>query len=181
VGMRAPVGKAEAVRRAREFYTTHVQDRSMQVDLEQIADSLGIRVFYLPLNDDDSGVLLVKDGKAVVIINGKHHQNRRRFSLAHELAHYCLHRQDSVEIFHRDQISTLGTKKIEIEANAFAAELLMPEESLKVWMASKEFDPLDDDIDDVIAQKARELGVSQQALNIRLERLGLVRSDYYYG
>lgn len=181
MGMKAPVGKAEAVRRAKEFHATHFQDPNAPADLEQVAHSLGITVLRHSLEDDDSGVLLVKDGKAVVILNSKHHENRQRFSLAHELAHFYLHRQEGLEVFHRDQISTLGTKKIEVEANAFAAELLMPEESLKAWTASKEFDPLDDNIDNIIAQKAKELGVSQQALNIRLERLGLVRSDYYYG
>ena len=181
MGMRAPVGKAEAVRRAKEFYSKHLQGRRGLMDLYGVAESLGIKVLRHSLKDDDSGVLLVKDGRAIVILNSKHHENRQRFSLAHELAHYYLHRQEGFEIFHRDQISSLGMKRIEIEANTFAAELLMPEEELKAWALSAELDPLGVDVDRAIARKAEELGVSQQALNIRLERLGLVRSDYYYG
>lgn len=57
----------------------------------------------------------------------------------------------------------------------------MPEASLKAWAESADFDPLDFNVDHAIARKAEELGVSQQALNIRLERLGFFRSDYYYG
>jgi Zn-dependent peptidase ImmA (M78 family) len=180
MGMRPPVGKAEAIRRAKEFHAEHCYDQGERIDLVQVARSLGVTVLFHPLEDDDSGVLLVKGDKAIVLINEKHHENRQRFSLAHELAHFHLHRQKGVEVFHRDQISSLGTKRIEVEANAFAAELLMPEAELKAWAASTKLDPLDFGFDQVIAQKALKLGVSQQALNIRLDRLGLVRSDYYY-
>ncbi len=177
--MRSPVGKRTAIIRAKELLDKHRLGRSGRVDVNKIAKVLGITVVAHDMDDDDSGILLVKDGRAVIIVNGRHHENRRRFSLAHELAHFLLHARGSLEIFHRDQRSSLGTSRIEVEANAFAAELLMPEEDIKAWVQSVEFDLLDENAEAIIVEKAKKLGVSPQALSIRIERLGLLRFDYF--
>lgn len=177
MGMRAPVGKAVAVQRAKELYAKFGKTEDGRINVEQIAHSLGITVLYHPM-EDDSGILLVKDRKAVVVINDRHHENRKRFSLAHEIAHYLLHYTEGVEVFHRDLKSSLGTTRIEIDANAFAGELLMPEADIRAWVESTHVDFLDDAFERDLADKARALGVSSQALGIRLERLGLLKPDY---
>src|SRR6218665_818238 len=64
----------------------------LPVDLEKIAHYLNINILYDELDDDVSGFLLVDGEKgATAVINNSHHQNRQRFTLAHEIGHFCLH------------------------------------------------------------------------------------------
>ena len=68
-------------------------------------------------------------------VNEDHHSNRQRFSIAHEIAHFVLHHGDTYidkgyRVHFRDLESGSGTKREEMEANAFAAALLMP----AVWV-----------------------------------------------
>lgn len=61
-------------------------------------------------------------------VNGAHSSNRKRFTLAHEIAHYLLHRDligDGVEDNTLYRSSTLSDQT-EIEANRLAAQILMP-------------------------------------------------------
>ena len=64
----------------------------------------------------------------------------------------------------RDRVSTTGTDMLEIEANAFAAELLMPEELLSAALDEK-FDLEDPPVLEKLANKFR---VSLTALQHRL-------------
>lgn len=124
-----------------------------------------------------SGVLVVKDGKGIIGVNANHHPNRQRFTVAHELGHFLLHRDDGrifvdrSPVFFRDAGSSEGTSRQEIEANAFAAALLMPEADLKSLLDDRPVDAFDETS---VRRLAARLGVSAQALTIRLTRLGLV-------
>lgn len=177
--MKAPIGKRSAIQRAKEIYEEYSRRLGCSVTVEKLAEALHIEVLVHALPDDDSGLLLVKDKKALVIVNKNHSEGRRRFSLAHEIAHYLLHADDSHEIFHRDRRSSLGTSRIEVEANAFAAEILMPEDEIKTWVESELLDLLDEEMEEKVAEKAKQLSVSTQALGIRLERLGLLSNDFF--
>ncbi len=77
-------------------------------------------------------------------------------------------------MFFRDEKSAQGTKFQEIEANTFAAELLMPEKVLRKRLSQEPLDALDDFEKSALGELANELQVSCQALTIRLTRLGLI-------
>jgi Zn-dependent peptidase ImmA (M78 family) len=77
--------------------------------------------------------MLFRDDELTVIgVNSLHPKMRRRFTIAHELGHCLLHKgmetylDRSVRLNFRDERSALAVDRNEIEANAFAAELLMP-------------------------------------------------------
>ena len=97
--------------------------------------------------------------------------------MAHELGHFLLHKDksnvflDEAPIFFRDERSSDGSEREEIEANAFAAALLMPEEILREIIRNK---PLDAQDDVAVRRLATQFGVSIQALTIRLTRLGFL-------
>jgi len=67
----------------------------------------------------------VEVGAEIIGINSNHHPNRQRYTLAHELAHICLHRahlqagvhvdQGSVNSLRRDLVSQDGTDPLERE------------------------------------------------------------------
>lgn len=161
------------------------------VDVYAIAQALNATVREVPHEDDElSGFLLkVPASKTVLIgINKGHSPTRRRFTLAHELGHLILHSFDKVHVDKtgygsgygrlklRDGLSGAGVDPEEIEANFFAAELLMPH-----WMLERDlsaFPSLDFTneraFSTVLQDLAKRYKVSPQALNIRLVQLGFL-------
>ncbi len=150
------------------------------VDVEALAKTHGIPVEQQAYDDEVSGMLVVKDGKAIISINKKHSDNRKRFSIAHELGHYFLHKNlanvfvDKSIVFLRDKKASDGTQLQEIEANVFAAELLMPESDLRAKVKKNPLDLENPKDFKKLESIAKKFKVSSQALTIRLTRLGLV-------
>ncbi len=149
----------------------------LPVDIRAIAESYNIVIRTRQLDEAVSGLLVVKNGHATIGVNENHHPNRQRFTIAHEIGHFLLHRSssqvfiDATPIFFRDETSSDGSQRQEIEANAFAAELLMPEHLLRQHLVNHPLDALDED---AVRPLAAKFGVSIQALTIRLTRLGLI-------
>ena len=146
------------------------------VDVESLAKALGILVGYERLDNDVSGLLLVEDGVAKVAVNESHHRNRRRFTLAHEIGHVLLHAEgDRVFVdrrFFRNRWSSKGELREEIEANAFAAALLMPRSLIRQHLEA------DSGITDVdVFRLATKFQVSEQAMTLRLVKLGYIEPD----
>ncbi len=148
------------------------------VSVEQIADCLGLQIRLADLGEDCSGVLVRNGDRAVIGVNWSHHTNRRRFSIAHEIAHFHLHSGDTYvdkgyRVNFRDLESGSGTKQEEVEANNFAAALLMPADW--VYKAFKD-QPFDLAEDDGLEELARKFQVSTQAMTYRLMNLELISS-----
>jgi len=86
-----------------------------------------------------------------------------------------LHDQEKIHVDHdfklrlRNELSSQGTDEAEIEANLFAAELLMPATFLDRDLRALDLNLLDDD---AFTRFAKRYGVSTQALLIRLNSLG---------
>lgn len=152
-------------------------EAEVPVDVKSVAESLDLSIVEQDLEGSVSAMLVVKDGHGVIGVNANHHPNRRRFSVAHEIGHYLLHRDsasvfvDAAPVFFRDNTSSAGTKQQEIEANAFAAELLIPGTILREQVKHQAVDLYDDA---AVHRLAREFGVSAQALTIKLVRLRLI-------
>jgi Zn-dependent peptidase ImmA (M78 family) len=148
--------------------------QNVPVPVGKIAKALGAQVVLSPLDDELSGMVLVKAERILIGVNSLHHPNRQRFTIAHEIGHLDLHRNFITDQIHvdkkfavlmRDPSSATGTDRLEIEANRFAAELLMPE-----WAVRRVLDHESIDIDDdrTIADIAKKFRVSRQALQYRL-------------
>lgn len=147
------------------------------VPVERIAKKLGAQLRFSPLDDELSGMIYVKEGTPLIGVNALHHPNRQRFTIAHECGHLLLHRAQITKEVHvdkafpmlmRDSISATGINEIEIEANHFAAELLMPESLLAKALADVPFD-IDDD--SAVSGLARSFKVSPSAMRFRLGNL----------
>lgn len=162
---------------ARNLLETH-KVKNPPVPVESIAHSLGVQVRYAPFEGDISG-MVYRDGERIIIgVNSLHHLNRQRFTIAHEIGHVLLHEGISVHIDRafkvnlRNDISSMAVNKEEIEANRFAAELLMPEFMLTSDLHGQEIDFEDEEWIEKLAESYR---VSLQALTFRLVNLGLVK------
>ncbi|MCA6503819.1 MAG: ImmA/IrrE family metallo-endopeptidase [Pseudanabaena sp. M135S2SP2A07QC] len=154
---------------------------SAPVEVEKIAEYLGIKVQYEYTDDELSGFLLrdLSRNKAIIGVNAKHPDTRKRFTVAHELGHFMLHEHENLHIDKRfmiqlrDEKSSKGEFEDEKEANLFAAELLMPVDFIKSDLAEKsEFDLEDEEF---IKELAGRYGVSNQAMTFRLAYLGYVQ------
>lgn len=148
--------------------------RKAPIPVDKIAKALGVQIRYSPLDEELSGMIYIKDGIPIIGVNALHHPNRQRFTIAHELGHYMLHRNvlsnevhvdKQFKILMRDSKSSAGTDTMEVEANKFAAELLLPEFLIEDILAHSAFDIDDPTPLDELAKKFR---VSKQMLEYRI-------------
>lgn len=155
---------------------------SLPIPVEDLVRRRGARLSYEPFDEDISGMLARIEGGAVIGINTTHAATRQRFSVAHELGHLLLHEGRSlildkreVRVSLRNRNSASGTDMEEIEANAFAAELLMPEDM--VWDVVTKAVPKPPrriNLDAFIRDTAGRFEVSVQAMEYRLASLGVI-------
>jgi Zn-dependent peptidase ImmA (M78 family) len=149
------------------------------VAVEAIAQAEGIVVVRHRFEDGEVSGMLYRDGDRHVIgVNSAHPRPRQRFTIAHELGHRALHPGREiildvpVRVNFRDKTSSMATDIEEIEANAFAAALLMPEKMIRDRIsrlpAGKRREP-----DDTATALADIFKVSTSAINFRLINLGL--------
>ena len=159
--------------------------RGPAVPVDKIAKGLGAQLRFSPLDEELSGMIYVSGNTPIIGVNSLHPPNRQRFSIAHEVGHLVLHRElisGRVHVdkefrvqfatLNRDAASALGTDRIEIEANQFAAELLMPTAWFIQALASKHFDI---DNEGPLEEIARKFRVSRQALDFRIRNLNVPR------
>jgi Zn-dependent peptidase ImmA (M78 family) len=154
------------------------------IPVEEIAYKLNIKISYEPFEGDLSGLLYRDNLDTIIGVNSNESDKRQRFTIAHELGHFILHEGDQLHVDHnfkvnfRDSISSQGSKLIEIEANAFAASLLMPEALVREAYETaipNGVDPFsDDDHSEEVTLLAKLFNVSKTAMLIRLGKLGLL-------
>jgi Zn-dependent peptidase ImmA (M78 family) len=163
---------------AAQFLARHAVTQP-PVAVEVIAQAEGILVVRHRFEDGDvSGMLYRDDDRHVIGVNSAHPKPRQRFTIAHELGHRALHPGREiildvpVRVNLRDKTSSMATDIEEIEANAFAAALLMPDKMIRDLVsrlpASKRREP-----DDTATALADVFKVSTSAMNFRLINLGL--------
>jgi len=133
------------------------------VNVAQVAADLGVRAYAEPLPAGVSGKLY-RDMSArsgwSLSVNNREVGTRQRFTAAHELGHFLLHRglvNESVvdDTYYRSGLSS----RQETEANEFAADLLMP------WSLIQKLTAAGVTTAEGLAEA---LQVSQVAMNIRL-------------
>ena len=64
----------------------------------------------------------------------------------------------------------MATDREEVEANRFAAALLMPDHMVRSWIARESFQTAPE----LVERLAKSFGVSKVAVNFRLVNLGLI-------
>ena len=138
------------------------------VKLGAIAKRLGVKVLLSTLPRGTSGQIEQKNGEFVIRINRHEAKYRQRFTLAHELAHYLLHRDLIVADGGWSENVLLRSgqpAKIEYEANRLASDLVIP--SAQLAEATTDYSgPM---TSEVIEDLARRFGVSTAAMEVKLQ------------
>lgn len=151
------------------------------VDVPAILSDLGVSYEERTIITGESGWIECNNGSFFVVVNANDSEQRRRFTAAHELGHYLLHRDLLCEAGranrHTDRLfgATKGSNretpfgpKHEVQANKIAAQIVMPASRIKAaWQASSKDNPYR--VEDI----AKQFGVSKAAMDIRLKTLGL--------
>src|SRR5579883_920382 len=139
--------------------------RTAPVDVVAFAKALGLSVWEDDLENDVSGKIQkdpVNGGRAgySIIVNATEGLRRKRFTIAHETAHYLLHRDAmgaSVidDVLYRSKLSNT----LEVQANRLAADILMPYSLIEEAMQNGTRD---------VEDRANLFKVSPAAMSIRL-------------
>lgn len=146
---------------------------SFPVAVDALIRELGISYFEIPMQPENSGRIDNDGDRFSITVNATEGPQRRRFTAAHELGHYLLHRDLIPPGGHADRLfnatgyedtHTAITPVHEVQANQFAANLLMPASYLRANY---------DKSRDNFSELARLCAVSGKAMKIRLKALGL--------
>lgn len=159
---------------------------SLPIIPQDICRTLGIFYDESPYDRID-GSLLVLGGKAMISVNSSIREcGRKNFTCAHELGHYCMD-VGSVQAFQCTRENVEGfvqTSAIELRANLFAAELLMPRSMIKPlvinrepgWDTVRELDQICDT--SLTAMARRFINLTEHACALILSEKGYLR--YYH-
>ncbi len=135
------------------------------VDVQTLAEELGMKVHFSEQKDNISGAIIKSEKLGgskgyACFVNKNHSEKRQRFTIAHEIAHFILHRDIIGDGITDNGLlrSNLSDDK-EVAANKLAADIIMPwhliSHALKNGCENNEL--------------ANALKVSNSAMSIRLE------------
>lgn len=152
------------------------------VDLEQVVKLLGWELDrveiagYSKSFDPLDAVAYFEDKKITLSMQPDISEGRRNFSLAHEIGHIVLHHEDGKKLLMRTR--SMRRKKTnfsysydpyEVEADRFAAELLMPQNAVR-RLFQKVFDCSEILVDSVLARKIVEMHDSKFSIFDKISR-----------
>lgn len=141
---------------------TYIGYFGVPVNVVGLAHRLGVRVFDTPWPDHISGKIQrdkERGGESgyAIFVNKAHPETRKRFTIAHEIAHYVLHEDQIGDGIFDDALYRSGLpERIEAQANGLAADILMPWSVLQQHLGKNP------------KQLAEMFNVSESAMNIRL-------------
>lgn len=146
---------------------------NFSLEVEKLISLEGINLLKQPLNGISGMSFVNEQGSFIVVNSTENSRQRKRFTMAHELGHLVLHHSSPVSVSEesgvllRDINSSKGEDLKEIEANYFAACLLMPSNKVSSYLS--EVSHLSEDF---ITDMAKKFDVSVMAMTIRLTNLG---------
>ncbi len=182
---------------ADDFFQKYWAKNELPVDVELIIEKLGLEIIPIEYLDKIDAYLDIQM-KSIIIKNewykDERYENRLRFTFAHELGHYVLHKNiiekmnfKSLEeyLYFTDNLPNEEHGSFEYQANEFAGRLLVPYAQLKTEVEQihrileKEnlLNMLKKDPDQMLSAVSPKLckpfGVSEDAIEIRVKRENL--------
>lgn len=167
------LSRQEIEDKARDVRRNHGLE-AVPVDPVVLANRLGMKVYNAKFSDDNLVGMIAKRGdNLTLLVSQADPPYRKRFTIAHELGHHFLHLMEDGEFLdgeanlfrvpQEDEKEVSADRRREIQANMFAASLLMPEEHVRSkWPQVRS-----------IEEMARMFNVSESAMGIRIDQLGL--------
>lgn len=157
-------------------------DDDFALDIVDFAQSYGFSVYSSNLDNESGIVLISEEGlenfegeKKVIVVDSKDSGVRKRFTIAHELAHYFLHLNDSQKnyVAYRDD-KTMIKSRVEKEADFFASNLLMPESKVRAAVRALRATTGGASTQKLVQFISNIFLVSPSASTVRLQQLDLI-------
>lgn len=197
------ISKAEIQQIARD-QLDKINYKKEHVDLHKVCASLSIDLHFTgEVVRDQNGELILGSAdfeNRSIQINLDQHAFRTRFTTAHEIGHFCLGhdqflRTDSIlenDLFaNRSNAASTNYERLEIQANSFASDLLLPEFVFKraTYAAKKIHDVRGNSSADIYVDNqpanftpynllmedlSRYFGVSKMAIEIKFKQLKMI-------
>jgi Zn-dependent peptidase ImmA (M78 family) len=148
------------------------------VPIDRVIKAMDASVVYERMGSEVSGMTYRHGERVIIGLNSAHSSRRQRFTAAHEIGHITLHPgrpltiDSSIRVNFRDKVSSQATDVEEIEANAFAAALLMPADAVVEVVQSLTGSGIRSR-DRLVGELARRFEVSPEAMGYRLINLGV--------
>lgn len=162
--------------RANKFRRMHGISNDAPIDFEKLLRTLDVLTVFRPLNDDLSGMALKTKNNNFMLINSKNSVGRQHFTIGHELYHLFVQETFS---FQMCKVGRFDKKdREEYYADIFSSYLLMPEAGIIKQIPEEELAWGGEISLATIIKLEQFFGVSRSAILIRLEKIGLLRSDY---
>ena len=140
---------------------------TIPVRVGELAAELGLRVYKSPLAPNISGLIRpAEDGNGFEVrVNKYEVAERQRFTLAHEIAHFLIHKSDIRSgvvdsVMYRSAL----TSRKEAEANRLAADIIMPASAVRKELAANGGVATEE----AASQLASAFKVSLPAMRVRL-------------
>jgi len=138
-------------------------------------DKIGIDYEWPDYADEQlAGFILFRNGHGLIFTEKNGHPGFCRFTKAHELGHFWDFRKKNKITFACRDVprniqngDTASFDYVEVRANQFAAELLMPADLMQ------EYATLPRNPEELVNEMTERFGVSRAAAKIRLKELGL--------
>jgi Zn-dependent peptidase ImmA (M78 family) len=137
-----------------------------QIDLEGIANARGARVVHRHLDGCEARLVASADQAVISVSTAGGYEGRRRFSLAHELAHWICDRKTGSFQCAKEVIGPQNAeaKSVEAHANAYASQLILPDYLVVPWAHGKRTNV------DVAKALANDFNASLTAAAIKLAK-----------
>ena len=130
------------------------------VSVVGLAKSFGLKVWRAEMSEGISGAIRRENGGYAIYANQDDSLTRRRFTYAHELAHFLLHREQIGDGINENALFRGNmANNLEVEANKLAAEILMPMNVLHEIAETRKYG---------VNELAEIFGVSRSAMLVRL-------------
>lgn len=113
------------------------------------------------------GMVLAKENQLAILYRESDTINRKRFTIAHELAHCCLHMKPDEDLHIEFRFDEVSQSPKEIDANVFAGELLIPEKIINLFVKNKKIS------ERIMLLLCSKLIVSENVMVERLKHLGV--------
>lgn len=172
--------RIQLARRSAEALVDRLNIKTAPVDVNVVAQSLGLQIVFNDLGESISGLLVTHSGNSSICVRESDPLVRQRFTIAHEIGHFVLRHQfeddgqvhvdEGWKVTARSSAHVAGADPKEVEANQFAAALLMPSDLLQ--QRARRFGERQLQ-EEHVSELAREFKVSEQAMALRLAALHL--------
>ncbi len=156
---------------------SNITDYGFQ-NIFEAANKIGYRVIRYPIGSDSFlGFALIKDAERIIFTNSSLILSREIFTIAHEIGHQKLHlSEQGITLIKDDDLSDRDER--EVEANYFAACLLMPREKVVNFIRYELDDKSITNLSGLdIARIQTAFNVSYEMVLIRLSALGMLDDD----